>query len=522
MRKRVGVMALAAAGALAFGGTYARAANIGVTPTKLIVVDKLTASGTAKAVFVAKDSAIDKGSATDPTLISAFLNMQYDNGVDAPVSGDFQAPSGANWLVNKTTVAKYVNKLAPSGGGTKVSVIKPGNLVKLVGKNLGDTPLNILSQSSAGTGTAHTAYCVTNDTTSNCFCSELNTCVWKSIAGGTGAKLVCKGGVADSACTAAGPPPAVEFLSFVTAAAGGTCGAVKQGGSGGTTVKALACGGLNIGGGASTVAEGPTPGGAETQFKITGGPTSWTVSAATAVDTGSNNNCSDTGCQFGPYLAISNAGTSTCVRNTFSSPASGTTDTSTGSFNGSVPLSSEVFLTANATAPCPRCVGGTPGVTNSGTCQAGWTSGVGSSPTEGNSCTPTDTAGSTYDCVPPAAASLGAISVNLNPLTTATATDSDPSGNFCPGQANPGAFGCLGSGAANPICPGGNSGGAPDYIEEVGTPAGTVTTTPSSVTLASVFCIPSVGGSLGFLINGAANLPGPGATSLPGTIAMLP
>jgi hypothetical protein len=99
---------------------------------------------------------------------------------------------------------------------------------------------------------------------------------------------------------------------------------------------------------------------------------------------------------------------------------------------------------------------------------------------------------------------------------------SDPGGIFCPGQTGSGAFGCDGglAGSTGAICPGGTVPPTIDYIEEIGSPAGTVTigggTEP--VTLASTFCIPSVGGALGFLINGAANLPGPGATSLPGTL----
>lgn len=202
MRTNKGFIALALAACAAAGAVTARAADIGVVPTKLIVVDKLTASGSAKAVFVAKDAAVDKGLGTDPAQISASLRVTYDNGTDPAVSGEFGAPAGANWLVNKSTVAKYVNKDAPTGGATKVSVIKPTNLVKLVGKSLGDTPFDILSASNAAGGTAYTAYCLTNDATSNCFCSELNTCVWKSIAGGTGAKLVCKGGATDASCTA--------------------------------------------------------------------------------------------------------------------------------------------------------------------------------------------------------------------------------------------------------------------------------------------------------------------------------
>jgi cysteine-rich repeat protein len=101
-------------------------------------------------------------------------------------------------------VAKYVNKEAPTGGGTKVSVIKPGNLVKLVGKNLGDSPIDILSTNSEASGAATTAYCLQNDSTSDCFCTTFGSCAWKSIAGDTGAKLVCKGGAADASCGAIG------------------------------------------------------------------------------------------------------------------------------------------------------------------------------------------------------------------------------------------------------------------------------------------------------------------------------
>jgi cysteine-rich repeat protein len=201
MRTNKRVMTLALAGLMAGGATKAIATDIPVVPTKLIVVDKITAAGKSKAVFVAKDADVDKGLGTDPTTIGASLQIIYDNGTDPTLSGVFDAPSGAGWLVNKSTVAKYVNKDAPTGGSVKVSVIKPGTLVKVVGKSLGDTPLDILSASGATTGIAFTAYCFTNDTTSNCFCSAHN-CVWKPIAGGSGAKLVCKGGEGDPSCLA--------------------------------------------------------------------------------------------------------------------------------------------------------------------------------------------------------------------------------------------------------------------------------------------------------------------------------
>jgi len=105
--------------------------------------------------------------------------------------------------VNKTQVAKYSNKAAP-GGPTeaRVAVIKPGKLIKLVGKSIGVTPLDILGAGDPA-GSVFTAYCVNNEGEQNCHCSEFTGCAHKGIAGGTGAKLVCKTGVGDPACQAA-------------------------------------------------------------------------------------------------------------------------------------------------------------------------------------------------------------------------------------------------------------------------------------------------------------------------------
>jgi hypothetical protein len=96
-----------------------------------------------------------------------------------------------------------VNKSAP-GGPTeaKVVVIKPGKLLKLVGKGLGDTPLDILGAGDPGMGGVQTAYCVTNGLEKNCHCSEFTACAFKLIAGGTGAKLVCQEGIGDGSCPA--------------------------------------------------------------------------------------------------------------------------------------------------------------------------------------------------------------------------------------------------------------------------------------------------------------------------------
>jgi hypothetical protein len=311
----------------------------------------------------------------------------------------------------------------------------------------------------------------------------------------------------------------------VTGAAGGTCGEAREGGAAGTILKTLTCGGLNIGGGcyqeggSCGVNEGPTPAGATTTFKAACAGTSCTVTERTAAESGSNTTCSDTGCQFGTWLSIANGGTSTCVLNTFQSPGSGTLDLTTGAFDGSVPLSSAVTLTGNGAAPCPLClVGGSPGM-GTGVCS-------GAAANAGASCTGVNSTGDNYECLP-AGVALTPFGVDLTPITTGTTfmdttTDQDQVpggvlGEFCPGQnaTEPGSYGCfaLGKGAPvgpEPLC---------DYIEERGSPAVGITVGGGAVsaTLGSVFCIPAAGNGL---IDGAADLPGPGATTLPGTLQL--
>jgi hypothetical protein len=191
----------------------------------------------------------------------------------------------------------------------------------------------------------------------------------------------------------------------------------------------------------------------------------------------------DAQCFFGPPLPIPNGGLSTCVLNVIKSDASGSTDPTTGSSNLSLPLFSRTYLTGNATAPCPRCSGGT--------CQGGAHKGM--------SCTPTGVLGTTLDCPPLPAQFLAPLDVTLSPLTTGTATMTSASGSFCPSQANAGAFGKTNARA----------------IVETGKPAGSLTDgAPHNSVLASVFCIPQTGN---IAIDIAADLPGPGAIGLNGT-----
>jgi hypothetical protein len=221
---------LGAALLLAVGGTVVRATDIPVTGLKLIVVDKTAVSGTAKAVFVAKDPGVAKGVGTDPATIFAELGVSYDS-----VQGSFAMPPGSGWVANKDTVAKYSNAAAPSGGAVKVSIIKPGQLIKVVGKSLGETPIDI---SSPPTGDVYVTHTVLNGDEAFRHCTRFGTCIHKLIAGGNGYKLICKGGssgdptcagaaAASVCCNLADPVTMCTFLpsALICMGAGGTPGA---------------------------------------------------------------------------------------------------------------------------------------------------------------------------------------------------------------------------------------------------------------------------------------------------------
>jgi hypothetical protein len=318
------------------------------------------------------------------------------------------------------------------------------------------------------------------------------------------------------------------FLEFTTATPGGTCGSTLDGSN--NLIKNLTCGGLSIGGGASILPEGLIQDGSTSLFALgctgsscTIGPTSTPPPVnSTAPD------CTDIGCNFGTPLPIPNPTNpflSLCVLNTWKAPASGTLDLSSGASSTNVALISDFYLTGNLAQPCPRCVGGV--------CDRG--------PRAGMACTATSSTGVTRDCptggvgtvVTPCPAAqpgnnnccspatpcncpctpgggnccdgsrAGPHTIDLSPLITGTASNTEPGGIFCPGQPSVGSsVGCFGSTACR-------------TITESGAAAGPITTgIPASATLASVFCIPAEGSGL---LDGSLNVPGPGAVALPGT-----
>jgi hypothetical protein len=228
------------------------------------------------------------------------------------------------------------------------------------------------------------------------------------------------------------------FLDFTTGTPGGICGNTLNGTGG--LIKNLTCGGLNVGGGGSNLPEGPTPDGATNRFTLScTGPTC-TIGAFTTTPppNSADPDCSTTGCNFGAPLEIPNAAIpalSTCMQTTWSAPASGTLDLSTGAQTTNVALSSAVFFTANLAQPCPRCgdaggvpVSGSPGSPGTGTCNRG--------PNLGQPCTTTNSVGLTRDCPTDALDGdpFGVLLIHLSPLTTGTGSVTSPTGIFCPAR----------------------------------------------------------------------------------------
>lgn len=204
----------------AFGGTVvlvatgARDRAVGVAARKLVVLDKLAAGGPAKTVFVSKDRSapIQKGTGTFLDGIGLELHLAY---ADGSAAGEFVIPAGASdgtsgWDLNDVRVARYTNGLAP-GGDTqaRLAVLKPARVFKLVGRGLGDATFDVLAAgppTPQAIGKVVTAYCVDNEAARICHCSAFPECSYKPIGVGTGAKLVCKGGLPDATCAALGSP----------------------------------------------------------------------------------------------------------------------------------------------------------------------------------------------------------------------------------------------------------------------------------------------------------------------------
>jgi hypothetical protein len=271
------------------------------------------------------------------------------------------------------------------------------------------------------------------------------------------------------------------------------------------------------------------------------------------------------GTTFGAPLPLSAGGVSTCVVNEFREAITGTYNCETGCSESSVKLLTKVFLVLDANKPCPPCVGDpvpNDGV-KGGACDGGKTpdapcdvGGI-SDLFQNAGGAPPDAGKTSNDCLP-SSKSVGELNIDLNPLTTGTASvdanvnclGTSPAGScYCPDQVEANA--CLaGSGipahvcsasgfcennAPNGVCSGQTfigctltnppqadcedvSPGAGSCIAQPVPCFGTTTSRTGTCgrengTLAAVFCIPKTRAAA---INTVAGLPGPGAALLPG------
>ncbi|MGH6690609.1 MAG: hypothetical protein ACREF4_08025 [Gammaproteobacteria bacterium] len=349
------------------------------------------------------------------------------------------------------------------------------------------------------------------------------------------------------------------FIRVTTKDQPGDCGDLLD--SMGVQITNIACSGLYTGGGGNSV---PLPFAVPDQGRAVSAITSCegnlaSLGGTTSSETGSNRNCTSTGCLFGAPLAVPNSGstpTSVCVLNAASAPVSGTVQCDTGASSVTLPLSSTIFLTGDTSTdpsatidgiqPCPLCSGGNPG-----TCVGG--------PNNGMACLPetTDLGGdpaypTSHDCPPDPMFSIGSLPIAFS-LTSGTVTWSGSNATndtgstvaaghnrtfsgFCRDLDGTGAFEgstpataheCWRNGVAvGAACSGtfescvqrnngafGPSGSANRTIIAIG--SGTsILGGPADGHLVSIFSIPP---TYDPTVDAAGDLPGPGAVALPAT-----
>ena len=329
-----------------------------------------------------------------------------------------------------------------------------------------------------------------------------------------------------STTTTTTPPPLGEHLSFTTVVGTANCGGPGfsppadppfsgevDSDTVGTKLFDLGLGCLYIGGGSAQIPPSIIPENATSVLNSDG--SNLTASSGTSrldctkgplatkhcvnnppLDCTSDADCggavgacaADAQCYFGPPIPV-NGFPPSCVVNTFASDASGTIDVGTGASSVSINLASRVYLTLGRPSVCPQCV--------DGACNWG--------DNAGGPCTTTNAGMTSVDCIPTAGIFVATLPVNLTPLTTGTTTVTAADGNFCPGQ----------SAAGNPFGFSGAFGQATvEAITQTGSPAGDLSDgQPHASTLVANFCIPATHSAA---LDGIADLPGPGSTSLPG------
>jgi hypothetical protein len=200
--KRAAILVVAGAASVASVAAAATIEN-GVAGLKLIMLDKY-GLGKAKVVYVAKGSSGITKPGGDVANLSGTVEVFPLSDPSNKAVYDLNG-----WLVNKDTVAKYVNKTAGPGDlGAKVVVIKPELVGKLVAKNLGDGDSDSGDQSATDLDlqaltdgdTIRVIVTTTNGDDTNIFCSDFSGLAIKKDNTDANFKVLSKSSTAPGSC----------------------------------------------------------------------------------------------------------------------------------------------------------------------------------------------------------------------------------------------------------------------------------------------------------------------------------
>jgi hypothetical protein len=510
----------------------------GVVVIKDMKLFKMVAKPVAPALFPIPTP----GSGSDPLLNDSSVSVFDTTGVG--VLDDTLAAGAWQGLGNPPGSAgyKYKNPAAPAGGNEVKVVVLKENVVKIIAKDdeslNGPVSGNVGVVLSTGTDRYGASFGGTPVENQSGF-------VKRKAAPAPGAIPVHTPPFSCAGCNGHG------FIDFTATSSRGDCGDIID--ATGMTTANIDCSGLYVGGGANAwripypVRNEPS---AVTKITSCTGSVAM-LGHTTSAETGSSENCTNTGCRFGPPLAVpnpANTPNSLCLLNSVAAPAIGTIDCSTGATGLILPLWAAVYLTGDTATdpmntiagiqPCPLCAGMT--------CTGGANNGM--------ACAPDNAAGdpsypTSHDCPPLASLELGSIPVAFA-LTTGTLAwtattptndtgstaslqnrvfsgfcrDVDGTGDFAGGTI-PTAQQCWENGMAiGPPCSGvfesceqrsngafGPNGDGNMTIRAFGN-AMSIIGSPAPLTLVSIF---SVRPTFEPTMDGPADLPGPGAVALP-------
>jgi hypothetical protein len=356
------------------------------------------------------------------------------------------------------------------------------------------------------------------------------------------------------------PCPGFTRLSLTTRKGAGICGLATT--AGGAIFRQLECGRLYFGGGGAAL---PLPlvepDGVGLLFSVSGCTQGGLLSLGPTTAAEDARRCTSAGCPFGPPIALpepANTPTSSCIVQRIAAPPLGIASCATGEAAINLPLVSEIFLTGDdrqaepGIQPCPVCAPSVGNETCAGDrcapcCHGG--------PNHLKPCTPGSSAPggpalnaaypTSQDCPPDPTDSIGSVPVGYS-LTTAPVTWTAPTigprtgtfAGFCRDADGTGAFQdpprrCFENGMTLAACSGmfedcqqrtrgafGPNGSGVRSIQLVGTPAGSITAGNAGAgTLVAIFSIPP---TFDATVDATADLPGPGAVSLPSDLQLLP